>query len=263
MVSGQISDEIVRASDEDVRRELVALAREDPARSLLQFGGRVAARQYRGLHAAVRRFVPAGSHVLDWGAGNGHFSYFLVRAGYRATAFVLTEPTFEKWLPAGAAWQFVAGTADEPTRLPFPDAAFDAVSSVGVLEHVHEAGGDDRASLAELVRVLRPGGVFVCCHLPNRSSWIEFAARRRPGVHTHDVRYRPREVEAMMEAAGLETLVLERYGFLPRNQWSRAPRWLADAAPVVALWDALDAGLEALMPGLCQNFLVVARRPAA
>lgn len=248
--------------DEAVLAELVALAREDPSRELLQFGGLVAARQYRPLHRAVRRYVPPGSRVLDWGAGNGHFSYFLTRAGYRATAFALAGGAFEKWLPA-SGWRFVAGSPDEPTRLPFEDASFDAVASVGVLEHVHEAGGEDRASLAELARVLRPGGVFVCCHLPNRWSWIEFAARRRPGIHKHDVRYQPDDVARLLDAAGLEPLEVRRYGFLPRNEWARAPRTLADARAVAAGWDALDAGLARVLPALCQNFLVVARRPDA
>ena len=40
------------------------------------------------------------------------------------------------------------------TRLPFEDASFDAVLCIHVLEHV----GDDRAAVAELRRILRPGG---------------------------------------------------------------------------------------------------------
>lgn len=247
---------------EAIRRELVALAREDPGRGLLQFGGRVAARQYRPVHTAMRRFVPPGASVLDWGAGNGHFTYFLLRAGYRATAFAISDGGFSKWLPSGD-WRFVPGDASEPIRLPFEDASFDAVTSIGVLEHVHESGGDDRASLAELARVLRPGGVFVACHLPNEWSWIEFAARRRPGSHTHDVRYRPGDVSALLAGAGLEPECVERYGILPRNLWSRAPGVIGDAAPVVAIWDGLDAVLGSLLPPLCQNFLVVARKPKA
>jgi len=43
------------------------------------------------------------------------------------------------------------------TRLPFPDASFDAVISMTVLHNVPSRDGRDKA-LRELVRVLRPGG---------------------------------------------------------------------------------------------------------
>ena len=44
--------------------------------NLLQFGSLVSAHQYLRAYALVRRYVPTGSQVLDWGTGNGHFSYF-------------------------------------------------------------------------------------------------------------------------------------------------------------------------------------------
>ena len=43
-----------------------------------------------------------------------------------------------------------------PLRLPFPDGAFDRVIASEVLEHIP----DDRAAIAELARVLRPGGTL-------------------------------------------------------------------------------------------------------
>ena len=248
--------------DESLRRELVVLAREHPERQLLQMASRISARQYRDVHRAVRRFLAPGALVLDWGAGNGHFSYFLLRAGFRATGYCVDAPVAADWLgPLG--WSFVQGDPAEPTRLPFDDDAFDAVASIGVLEHVHETGGRDRDSLAELVRVLRPGGYFICCHLPNETSWIEAVSGRLGGVHHHDVRYRVEDVRALLAGAGLELVESRRYGFLPRNFWSRLPAWLSDAAAVGAAWDAADAALEQWLPRWTQNHLVVARLPDA
>jgi hypothetical protein len=40
--------------------------------------------------------------------------------------------------------------------LPFPDTCFDAVASVGVLEHVRETGGNELASLARSLACFAP-----------------------------------------------------------------------------------------------------------
>lgn len=45
-------------------------------------------------------------------------------------------------------------------RLPFPDGAFDAVTSVWLL-HLLDGPGDVRTAVAECARVLRPGGAYV------------------------------------------------------------------------------------------------------
>ena len=52
--------------------------------------------------------------------------------------------------------------------LPFPSGAFDAILSHEVLEHVR----DDRLSVVEMVRVLKPGGVILL-FVPNRGYPVE------------------------------------------------------------------------------------------
>jgi SAM-dependent methyltransferase len=55
----------------------------------------------------------------------------------------------------------VRGLRLEPadaTRLPYEDASFDAAYSASVIEHI--PGDGDAAAMAELARVLRPGGVL-------------------------------------------------------------------------------------------------------
>ena len=65
-------------------------------------------------------------------------------------------------LPAGV--RLVEGTADD---LPFPDAAFDALTFTYLLRYVP----DPRATLHELARVVRPGGTI---------AGLEFAVPRGP-----------------------------------------------------------------------------------
>ncbi len=241
--------------------ELVAKAWGE-APPLLQVRSLASAHQYRELYRLWRRYVPAGAEALDWGAGNGHFSYFLARTGYRGTGFSFGAFEYERWLP-DVPYHFAAGSESEPVRLPFPDASFDAVASIGVLEHVRETGGNEAASLAEIARVLRPGGVFACWHFPNRWSWIDLTARRFPGKYVHTWRYTPGDIRRLVTGAGLELIETRRYGVLPRNSLhalfgpARAARWTA------VLWDALDDVLGVPFGVLAQNHGFIARKPGA
>ena len=217
--------------------------------------------QYRRLHRLCREFIPSGARVLDWGSGTGHASIYLTTAGFDATGFSMDPFSFED-LVAGGRYRFVAGKPAEPVLLPFRNAEFDAVLSVGVLEHVRETGGDERGSLREIERILRPGGVFLCFHFPNEWSWIEAIARRLD-AHSHPYRYTPSDVRRLFEGAGFRIERRERYGLLPRNQVARfLPRRLCDMDNFSRFYDALDGLGAALLPWITQNHLVVARKPA-
>lgn len=247
------------SDDDTILRELVDHAtRRDMAWP--QFRSFAGARQYRHLYRMTRRHVPHGAEVLDWGSGNGHFAYFLMRAGYRPTGFTIEGVSNAAWLDEPYV-RFVGGSESEPVKLPFPDATFDAVSSVGVLEHVRETGGDEAASLGEIARVLKPGGTFLCYHFPNQTSLIDRLARGVPGKHFHEFRYTRDDIERLAAGTGLELLEVARYGALPRNGLSRLPealrswRWPAD------LWDVLDTLLGRVAGPWCQNWRFVARKP--
>lgn len=76
-------------------------------------------------------------------------------------------------LEAGGLAQRVTLLQGEAERLPFPDASFDAVTVTYLLRYVDDPG----AVLAELVRVVRPGGVVagmefgVPPHALPRAAW--------------------------------------------------------------------------------------------
>ena len=248
------------AEDRTILAELVSYARRSGP-EMLQFGSLASAYQYRLLYRLWRRYVSPGARVLDWGAGNGHFSYFLARAGFKATGFAFTPVPLEARLPADARYRFVLGSENEPVRLPFPDASFAAVASVGVLEHVIETGGSEPASLAEITRVLEPGGILVCWHFPNRWSWIDFAARRIPGKHHHVRLYTRGDVCRMVASSGLELAETRRYGLLPRNNAHRLLGAARDTAWAARIWDAADAALAWPLGGIAQNHYFVARKP--
>lgn len=216
--------------------------------------------QYRLLHRLCRKWISGGGSVLDWGAGTGHASIYLSRAGFNATGYSLDGFSFQDLL-GEAPYRFVAGDASEPTRLPFDDGTFDAVLSVGVLEHVRETGGEELASLREIRRVLLPGGVMICVHLPNAASWID-AFARVTGRKSHAYRYTSAQVRHMFGVTGFHIEETGRYGALPRNQITRVmPRRLCDSAAFSNFYDAADCLGAALLPWFAQNHYVVARAP--
>jgi len=96
--------------------------------------------------------VRAGSSVLDLGCGAGMLA-LLKRKGVTLTGVDLSS---ECTLAARRnGYDFTATT--ELTNLPFPDHGFDYVVSLDVIGHIGFEIKD--AVLAEIKRVLRPGGV--------------------------------------------------------------------------------------------------------
>jgi SAM-dependent methyltransferase len=102
-------------------------------------------------------------------------------------------------VPAGAEADVKQGDA---LSLPFADGEFDRVVAAEVLEHIP----DDTAAIAELARVLRPGGtiaVTVPRWLPERICWaLSDAYHEVEGGHVRV--YTAGELVGKLAAAGLE-----------------------------------------------------------
>ena len=126
-----------------------------------------------------RLAIGAGTKVIDVGCGAGRHSFEAFRRGADVIAFdqnasdlndvdeILQAMKDQGEVPASARAEAVKGDALD---LPFADGTFDCVIASEILEHVPE---DDRA-IAELVRVLKPGGalaITVPRWLPERVCW--------------------------------------------------------------------------------------------
>jgi SAM-dependent methyltransferase len=226
----------------------------------LQFATYISAYQYLKLYALMEKYVSPGHSVLDWGTGSGHFSYFLLRAGYQTSGFGFDAfPELCRDLDTDH-YQYRQGSPAEPTTLPFEEESFDAVVSVGVLEHVRETGGNELASLREIHRVLKPGGVFICYHFPNRYSWIEYLAQFTQRF-SHPYLFTQKDIRSLVTATPLELVEMGRYALLPRNIWqSPRLREVTWSEPLAAFYNQLDTALGRLLPIICQNYYFVARK---
>ena len=99
-----------------------------------------------------------GFTVVDVGSGRGHLPYVLGHE-LEAAGLVPAEHVFAcDLIPASFQYEKITchQTSDDG-RLPFPDAHFDAVVSVEVIEHVE----NQFAFLRELVRVAKPGAPII------------------------------------------------------------------------------------------------------
>jgi cyclopropane fatty-acyl-phospholipid synthase-like methyltransferase len=243
-----------------------AIRSDDSAGVIEQFASLPAANQYRKLYELTERYVAPGSHVLDWGCGRGHFSYFLLKRSFRVTAYSLEHPPeifgslseLER-----SRLTFVHGLLEETRRLPLADGQFAAAFSVGVLEHVQELGGDELSSLLELRRVLTKDGVLICYHLPNRYSYIEATSRRlgerKKRGDFHRYRFTERDIRNLCQEASFALIDSGRYGFFPRNSLNRLPARLRDAQFLTSAINRGDELLERLFSPIVQNYYFVAR----
>ncbi len=92
-----------------------------------------------------------GARVLDVASGTGLISRLLERHGHKVIALDLSPEMLERARPQGTAVVCAAAEC-----LPFPDASFDGLTFGYLLRYVADPG----ATMRELARVLRPGGVI-------------------------------------------------------------------------------------------------------
>jgi SAM-dependent methyltransferase len=102
--------------------------------------------------------LPRNARVLDFGCGSGDITRALADAGFAMTGIDLSPAMIAMSCqkPGADSIEWASAQPDAVT-LPFAADAFDGALASSVLEY-HP---DPASQIAEIVRVLRPGGVFV------------------------------------------------------------------------------------------------------
>ena len=226
--------------------------------------------------------VGPGDRLLDVGCGAGRHAYEAVRRGARVVAYDLdvsevkdTATLLAAMADAGASGSGGAVNGDA-LHLPFSAESFDRVIAAEVLEHIPA----DTAAIAELTRVLRPGGhlaVTVPRWAPELVNWVlSDEYHQIPGGHIRV--YRASVLAGRLRAAGLE-LAGRGYahGLHSPYWWLRCAVGVADDAhPLVRayhqvlVWDIertpgvswLTRGADSVLtPFIGKSMVLYARKP--
>ena len=160
-----------------------------------------------------------GETILDIGCGNARDIIPILRAGARIVGVDLSEGMIHhaRLDLAAAGHRDVDLAVGDATLLKYPSASFDKILCSEVIEHVPDAD----AAVAEMSRVLKPGGTLVIS-TPNRSSWYGFDryvlwrhVLRRTWNHPFDNWRTMRDLSALLESHGFQIQTKTTVCYLP------------------------------------------------
>ncbi|GAA4525092.1 demethylmenaquinone methyltransferase [Brachybacterium paraconglomeratum] len=180
--------------------------------------------------------IEPGDTVMDLAAGTGTSTTAIAQAGARVVAADFSLGMMSEGRRRGAPVPFVGADAQ---HLPFANDSFDAAVISFGLRNVQQP----RFGLAEMVRVVKPGGRIVVCEFstptwkPFRTVYEKYLLRALPAV-----------------ASRLATTV-DAYEYLAESilEWpdqESLRRWFADAGLERTQYRNLSGGIVALHRGV-------------
>ena len=186
--------------------------------------------------ATVRAVDPKPSErILDIAAGTGTSSVALAKTGADVIALDFSQGMVEEGRRRNPDLQFVQGDAE---KLPFGDAEFDAVTISFGLRNVQQP----EVAIAEMLRVLKPGGRVVICEFSRPPLGV-----LRAGYHAY-LRY----VMPLIAGAASSNPEAYRYLFDSIREWpdeTVLSQWLRTAGFTRVGYRNLSWGVVALHRG--------------
>ncbi|MGE3801149.1 MAG: class I SAM-dependent methyltransferase [Candidatus Kapaibacterium sp.] len=167
-----------------------------------------------------------GIHLVDIGTGTGFVPLSIVRYLSKNDHLTCSDVSrdilnlAQKNLAAistQASIDFVKLSTEAPFRLPFAETQFNVVTMNSVLHHLKETS----AFLDEINRILKPGGLLVIGHEPNRKFYENLLLRI--AYQTTRMVFTPKEgVRAVLRKTGMYGLALKFYYALKGDKKEKA-----------------------------------------
>lgn len=109
-------------------------------------------RTHKTILDITRKYLPAGSKILEGGCGLGNNVFFLKQSRYEVIGIDYASKTVHRVKEFMPEIDIRCGDVE---HLDFPDCFFDGYWSLGVIEHFYKGY---RKTAQEMHRVLKPGG---------------------------------------------------------------------------------------------------------
>ena len=171
----------------------------------------------------LRCILPTSGRCLEVGAGSGRLSCWLAQGGYRTICMDFSPNALKaaqlNYDSATVTGGFLAG---DGFALPVQDQSLDIVLSTGLLEHF----SDPTPIIREMVRVLKPGGLFYSDIVPKKFSlfrsldWLGSLKRTLVGSQKGQEGYYERaftsaQIRTLLRDAGLTDITVFPAGVVP------------------------------------------------
>jgi SAM-dependent methyltransferase len=193
--------------------------------------------------------LPGRDRLLELGAGHCEIARVLRDRGWKVHAADIQDTLVTEAVGHG----FPATRVDLNEPIPLPDASFEMVVMLEVIEHVVRA----EAALGEVARVLVPGG-HLLLSTPNHAfykSRIRMLKGRPLGMEGEHFRFFVKgQLESVLAATGFQVMARNSSGHLPLmdGRWVRSllrrtrvlcrvPEWLEPSCAINFVWLAQRA----------------------
>jgi SAM-dependent methyltransferase len=124
----------------------------------------------------------AGKDVLEYGCGQGTYSFALAARGARVTGIDISDVAIEQAQARASREQLpITYARMDCENLTFPSASFDLVCGVAILHHL-----DLDKAFSNLARVMRPGARAVFMEPLGHNPAINLFRRMTPALRTED-----------------------------------------------------------------------------